>query len=172
MKKLALISVLCASGLFGATSALAAGPTSSGFTVDVNLTTKCVATTSGTPSLAFDYTGFQTGASTPTAPVSITFKCTRGIAAPTLSFDTTSGTSTSGSALGATGEGVAAGLRYTLSVGGNTSTDAGTAASNSDGGSGKLLAYSVTGTIAAGQAGEFSTVAGFNQQVRSLIVTY
>ena len=170
MKKLTLISVLCASGLFGATSTLAAGPTSSGFTVDVNLTTKCVATTSGTPSLTFDYTGFQNTASTPLAPVSITFECTRGIAAPTLSFDSGTGkTSTSGLATGATAEGVAAGLRYTLAVGANTATDAGTAATTSSGGSGKLLAYAVTGSIAAGQAGDTGVSA---QQIRSLIVTY
>ena len=168
MKKLALISVLCATGVFGATSVLAATE-SNGFTVDVTLTSKCLATTTTAPSLAFAYESFQAAAAAPAAPISLAFKCTRGIAAPTLSFDTTSGTSTSGLSTGATGEGVAGGLRYTLSVGANTSTNAGTAATNTTTGSEKVLAYVVTGSIAAGQAGETGVSA---QQIRSLIVTY
>ena len=168
MKKLTLISVLCASGLFSGTSALAANE-SNGFTVDVTLTSKCLATTTTAPSLAFAYESFQTTASSPTAPISLAFKCTRGIAAPTLSFDTTSGTSTSGLSTGATGEGVAGGLRYTLSVGANTSTNAGTAATNTTIGSEKVLTYSVTGNIQSGQSGDVTALV---QQIRSLIVTY
>ena len=169
MKKLALVSVLCASGFFGATSALAATE-SNGFTVDVTLTSKCLATTTTAPSLAFAYESFQTTAASPTAPISLTFKCTRGIAEPTLSFDTSSGTSTAGLTTGATGEGVAAGLRYTLAVGANsTAATAGTAATNTTIGSEKVLTYSVTGSIEPLQAG--STVASA-QQIRSLIVTY
>lgn len=142
---------------------------SNGFTVDVALTSKCLATTTSAPSLAFAYESFQTGDSLPTAPISLTFKCTRGIAAPTLSFDTVSGTTTAGSTSGATGEGVVGGLRYTLAVGGNTSTNQGTAASNTAIGSEKVLSYSVTGKIQLGQAGDATASA---QQIRSLIVTY
>ena len=168
MKKLTLISVLCASGLFGGTSALAATELN-GFTVDVTLTPKCLATTTSAPSLAFTYESFQVAAASPTAPISLAFKCTRGIAAPTLSFDNTSGTTTSGSSTGATGEGVAGGLRYILSVGANTSTTGGSAATNTFIGSEKVLTYSVTGSIQSGQAGDVTVSA---QQIRSLIVTY
>ena len=168
MKKLTAISILCASGLFGGTSAMAVSEPN-GFTVDVTLTSKCIATTTTAPSLAFAYESFQAAAAAPTAPISLAFKCTRGIAAPTLSFDTTSGTSTSGLSTGATGEGVAGGLRYTLSVGANTSTNAGAAATNTNTGSEKVLTYSVTGSIQSGQAGDVTASA---QQIRSLIVTY
>ena len=147
----------------------AAGTESNGFTVDVALTSKCLATTTTAPSLAFAYESFQTDDSTPTAPISLTFKCTRGIAAPTLSFDTVSGTTTAGATTGATGEGVVGGLRYTLLVGADTSTTQGVAATNTTIGSEKVLSYSVTGKIQLGQAGDSTALV---RQVRSLIVTY
>ena len=138
----------------------AAATESNGFSVDVTLVSKCLATPATLrPSLAFNYESFQTSASTAPA-ISLSFKCTRGIAAPSLAFDTASGL--------ATGEGVAGGLRYTLAIGADTGV-AGTAASNADGGSEKTLVYSITGSIAAGQAGD---AAALPQQVRSLIVTY
>ena len=168
MKKLTVISILCASSLLAGTSVMAASELN-GFTVDVTLVSKCLATTTTAPSLAFAYESFQNTNSSPVAPVSLAFKCTRGIAAPTLSFDTTSGSSTSGLSTGATGEGVAGGLRYTLSVGANTSTNGGTAATNTTIGSEKVLTYSVTGSIQSGQAGDVTASA---QQIRSLIVTY
>ncbi len=169
MKKITLITALCASGLLGGTSALAANE-SNGFSVDVTLTSKCLATTTTAPSLAFAYESFQTTAASPTAPISLTFKCTRGIAEPTLSFDTVSGTSTSGSASAATGEGVVGGLRYTLSVGANsTSATTGSAATNTTIGSEKVLTYSVTGSIQPLQAGD---AVAATSDLRSLIVTY
>lgn len=165
-----LVSAATAATLLSATVPVVhAAAESNGFTVDVALTSKCLATTTSAPSLAFAYESFQTGDSSPTAPISLTFKCTRGISAPTLSFDTVSGTTTSGSTLGATGEGVVGGLRYTLAVGGNTSTTQGTAASNTSIGSEKVLSYTVTGKIQLGQAGDALASA---QQIRSLIVTY
>ena len=162
MKKLTLVSVLCASGFFGATSALAATQ-SNGFTVDVTLASKCLATPSTvTPKLAFAYESFQIGASTPAAPISLTFKCTRGIPEPTLSFDTANGT--------AIGEGVVGGLRYTLTVGANsTSATTGSAATPTSLGTDKILTYSVTGSIQPLQAGDALAA---TSEIRSLIVTY
>ena len=161
MKKLTLISVLCASSLFGGTSALAATELN-GFTVDVTLTSKCLATTTTAPSLAFAYESFQIGASTPAQPISLTFKCTRGIAEPTLSFDTVNGT--------AIGEGVVGGLRYTLSVGANsTSATGGSGATPTSLGTDKILTYSVTGSIQPLQAGDALAA---RSNIRSLIITY
>ena len=171
MKKLTVISVLCASGLFGGTSALSATE-NGGFTVDVSLTSKCLVTSS-TPSLSFTYEAF--GAAVSATAIPITFKCTRGIPAPTVAFDVDTSTDKISSATGltATGGGVISGLKYTLAVAANSSTDSGTPASSSNTGTAKLLSYSVSGIMEAGQAGTCATSGTCTAtQARSLIVTY
>jgi hypothetical protein len=168
MKKIALIAAL---GVMGATSAMAQTATGN-FDVNVTLTSACRMTTT-TPALNFGtYVAFRNTDLTAT-PVAIAFECTRGLAVspPNVQFDTTNGTTT-GPAATATGEGVLAGLRYTMSVS-NTASTAGAApvvANLGDIGTAATYTYTVTGSMPANQAG--TAAAGVQTHVRQLIVSF
>jgi hypothetical protein len=168
MKKIALIAAL---GVMGATSAMA--QTASGnFDVNVTLTSACRMTTT-TPALNFGtYVAFRNTALTAT-PVAIAFECTRGFgAAPQVQFDAPTYGTTSAVGATATGEGVLAGLRYTMGVS-NTATTPGTApvvATLGDIGTPTSYTYTVTGSMPANQAG--TAAAGVQTHVRQLIVSF
>lgn len=169
MKKF-LTSVVAAATLLAAVVPVAhAAAVNSTFAVSVSLSAICTASNSAATTLAFGtYTAFQVAPNT--GSVALTFNCTRGLAAPTFSFDSASGS--------VTGGGVLAGLNYSL-VATNAATTAGTAATAAAGGTGTadVRTVTVTGTMAGGQAGDCATstatactaVASHN---RTLTVTY
>jgi uncharacterized protein YaiE (UPF0345 family) len=147
-----------------ATVAQAASTVNNNFTVSVNLSSRCIATNSGTQTLDFGtYTAFQGSAQTPAAPVSLTFDCTRGLAPVSVAFDTVNGT--------AAGVGVLVGLQYALSTSAAT-TVAGTAASTATIGTADAVSYSVNGSMPANQAGTCGLATCAGSHTRTLIVTY
>lgn len=169
MKTSFRVLLLCATGLLGQ-QALAA-TNSANFNASVTLTSVCrVKTGSDNQTLSFGtYTAFQSGAQNATG-INIDFECTRGFAAaPTVAFDTGTDMTSSAAAATATGEGVVAGLNYTLAVAAGVNT-AGTAATTSSIGTADTYRYAVSGSMPAGQAGTNST--GVQTQARQLIITY
>lgn len=170
MKKFLISTVTAAALLASVTPVALASTVASDFTVSVQLAAQCQALNTGTQTVDFGtYTAF--GAAK-TASANLTFNCTRGLAIPTFSFDATNGS--------AAGYGVLAGLNYGLSAA-DTRT-AGSAATAVAGGVGSATLHTVTisGTMAAGQAGEClvanSTAASCEStatsHVRTLTVTY
>ena len=135
------------------------------FSVTTNLTAACQLV-AGTPVLAFGiYTAFV-GAATPAPTATIGMNCTRGLAAPTFTFD------------GGTGYGVIAGLNYNVTAG-SVVTTAGTAATAALGGVGSadLRTITLTGDMPAFQAGACAGVdaaacAGLQTATRTLTITY
>lgn len=165
MNKLLMSAAMAA--MFGAMiPAAQAATVNSGFAVRVNLTAVCTATTVGTPAVDFGvYTAF-TGPATAAPTAAVTFNCTRGLATPTVAFDT------------GTGYGVIAGLNYNLTASAPVIA-AGSAATAVLGGTGTAdgYTYTITGSMAAGQAGACvgttaTACAGVQSQARTLIVTY
>ena len=157
-------------GLLAAALALAsaipatAGTVNNGFTVSVNLQSKCIATNASAPTLDFGtYTAFQGSAATPATPVTLTFDCTRGLAPASVAFDTTNGT--------AAGVGVLVGLQYGLTATANVTT-AGTAASTTTIGTADGVSYSISGSMPANQAGTCGAANCAGSHTRTLIVTY
>lgn len=144
MKKLLLATLAVA-----AMSAQAAIVTST-FVVSVTLNARCTATNSGTTTLNFgtyDPLAAGAGASTPAPTVALTFDCTRGLAAPTVTFDGVTTNPTYG---------VLAGLNYSVTAAPTTGfPTAGSAATAVSGGVGTAAQYSytLTGAMAQGQAG-------------------
>lgn len=176
MKKL---SILAAAAAAAATLALAsagafAATATDSFDVSITFTGACSVKTAAA-NMAFTYTAFGAAQSDTTSTV---FECSRGLT-PTFSFNDNAGTMTSNGlvALGTalTGEGVIAGVRYTL--GGATSkTQTGTAASAGAGGVGGSdgtadeYTVAITADVAAGQAGSGAT--GSGTHVRVLTISY
>lgn len=170
MNKL-FISAVAAAALLASTAPVALAATvTSDFTVSVQLAGQCQALNTGTQTVDFGtYTAF--GAAK-TASGVLTFNCTRGLAIPTFSFDAVNGSSA--------GYGVLAGLNYGLSA--TDTRTAGSAATAVAGGVGSATLHTVTisGTMAAGQAGEClvsgSTAANCESaptsHVRTLTVSY
>lgn len=170
MKKFLISTVTAAALLASAAPAAIATTVTSDFTVSVQLAAQCQALNTGTQTVDFGtYTAFGSAKS---ASANLTFNCTRGLAVPTFSFDTINGS--------AAGYGVLAGLNYGLSA--TDTRTAGSAASAVAGGVGSATLHTVTisGTMAAGQAGEClaadSTAANCEStptsHVRTLTVTY
>ena len=173
MKKFLASAIAAVTVLAAVVPAAHAATVSSAFDVSVTLTSKCEATNVTAPTLAFTYTAFQVGPQASAADAVLTFKCTRGLPAPTVAFDTGTDKTTSATGATATGEGVVSGLRYTLAVAANSSIDAGTAATTSAIGSARILSYAVSGSMPAAQAGTCATATCSNVvQARTLIVTY
>ncbi|HEX4857653.1 MAG TPA: hypothetical protein VFV17_01465 [Usitatibacteraceae bacterium] len=171
MKKL-LLTASIAAVVAGFAAPASAATVSNNFNVQVALAAVCTANVAATPTLDFGtYTAFG-AASTPAPTTTFTYNCTRGLAAPTVAFDTVNGT--------AAGYGVLAGLNYQVTAGAPTQTAAGTAATAVAGGVGTAATWSVsvTGAMAAGQAGDCGggTAAACTpataSHVRTLIVTY
>lgn len=165
-----LISAVTAALLASVAPVALATTVTSDFTVSVQLAAQCQALNTGTQTVDFGtYTAF--GAAK-TASASLTFNCTRSLAVPTFSFDSANGSST--------GYGVLAGLNYGLAAA--DVRTAGSAATAVSGGVGSATLHTVTisGTMAAGQAGECvtsgSTAANCEStpasHVRTLTVTY
>lgn len=145
MKKLLLTSLAAAALSLVSLSASAAIATGN-FTVSVQLAAKCEVTVDN-PTVDFGtYTSFQTGAATGTATGPITLRCTRGLAAPALTFD----------APGAS-VGLIAGLNYTLSSGGAVSVNGAAATGTAGSGSATTHSYTLSGNMPAGQAGQCAT---------------
>lgn len=156
MKKIAVVVAAILSTV--GSSAIAADVTRN-VNVTVSLTSVCRVTTAGLANtLDFGtYTAFG-AASTPTPSTVIALECTRGLSAPTTSFD------------GANNFGTAAGLNYELSTAVGAVT-AGTAATAVSGGVGSADTRNITvsGTMASGQAG---TNGASGTSARVLTITY
>jgi hypothetical protein len=167
MKKIALIAAL---GLMGATSAMAQTVTGT-FNVNVNLTSACRVSTGGTPSLDFGaYTAFQASPNMPT--VGMSFECTRNLGAPNIQFDAPAWGTAALAGTTTSGEGVLAGLRYTMTVAAPT-VNAGTAPNlltPGNIGTPASYTYTISGNMAAGQAG--STPTGPQSHQRTLTISF
>lgn len=168
MKKFFISALAAVALLVNVLPGARAATVNSNFDVSVSLVAICTATNSGATTLGFgSYTAFQ--GSDATGSVSLTFSCTRGLTAPTFSFDTTNGS--------ADGYGVLAGLNYSLSAT-NGATTAGAAATAVSGGLGSADARTVTvnGTMVSGQAGTCANTASgcsaATSHTRTLTVTY
>jgi hypothetical protein len=163
MKKLSLIAatvLLASSGAFAQTAV-------DTFNVNVNFTSSCSVKTAAA-NLDFTYVAFQPGPATAT-PTSTVFQCTRGLGA-TFAFDNPGGDATGSAANAAsiTGAGVIAGLRYTM-AGTASKTTTGTVATAAAAGTADEYTVAITGSMAAGQAGDDSLAA---TQVRTLTISY
>ena len=138
-------------------SAFAQSTVGQAFNVTASLSSRCVSNNATPSAVDFGaYTAF--GAATNTAPTTtISFRCTKNFAAsPTASLGT-GGTS-----------GSIAGLAYTLAIGSAVKTS-GTGATGTSG-TYDVYSYTITGTMAAGQAGDASIAAA--AQVHTLTITY
>lgn len=142
MKK--LMTILAASVATIGLNAEAAGTASQAFNVTVNLTSAC-SITAGPTDVAFSYTSFQPGPAT-AAGGAFSVKCTNNLPY-TMALDSTTGT--------------VIGLNYSLSL----SAAGGT-------GNGAAQAYSVGGTMAAGQSGDCAAATCSGSQGRTLTITY
>ena len=169
MKKLLLTSLAAAALSLSAQAAVGATVDST-FTVSVTLAARCVATNSATQTLNFGtYTAISGGAATPAPTATLTFNCTRGMTAPVVSFDGVTTNPTYG---------VLAGLNYSVTAGAAVIV-AGTGATAVSGGVGSADAYSytLTGAMAANQAGtcvgtSTSCAAAPTTATRTLTLTY
>lgn len=170
MKKLALVAALALASL---STPLFAQTVSGNFNVNVNLTAKCDLQTVGTPVLDFgSYTSLTTTTVTPTN-IGLAFRCTRGFAAaPTVAFDTGTDKTSTASGATATGEGVVAGLRYTLAVSAGALVAGATATAGAPGSNGTadVYTYTISGSMPGLQAGQ--TPVGAQSQARVLTITY
>ena len=144
MKKLLLASLAVAA--MAVSGVAAAAQVTSTFTVSVTLAATCVANNSGSVTLNFGtYTAITGGAATTAPTGNLTFNCTRGLAAPVVSFDGVTTNPTYG---------VLAGLNYSVTAAAPTFV-AGAAATATLAGTGGPDVYTValTGAMPAGQAG-------------------
>lgn len=121
-----------------------AATTSGGFNVTVNLTSAC-SITAGPTDVAFTYTSFQGAAATATGGA-FSVKCTNTLPY-TMALDATSGT--------------VIGLNYTLALSAASGT-----------GNGNAQAYSISGSMVAGQSGTCAAATCSGSQARTLTITY
>ena len=147
MKKL-LISAAVAASLSGVAGSAQAATVGQSFLAKVVLTAQC-ATNNATPAdLDFGtYTAFGT-ATIPAPTTTISFKCTRGVAITGVALDGAVPT--------------IAGLTYGAAIGADSPTPQAAPLPN-------LHSYIITGSIAAGQAGDTAAAA---TQTRTLTITY
>jgi hypothetical protein len=138
----------------------------SNVTVSVNLTSKCRWQGGTDPTVAINfgtYTAF--GAASTPAPESgdLVIECTRGFgAAPTFSWD-------AGAGKAANGDGVVAGLTYSLSLTA-PATLPGSPAAPGTAAVAKTVTFKVQGTMPAGQPGDVGDTS--TSQGRTLTVTF
>ena len=148
MKKLLALLALALAGVATLPVQAATGQ----FDVSISLAGTCKYVK--TSDVAFTYTSLQTGAQSETTAGGFTVQCTKNLVY-TLALDSTSVTD------------AAVDLAYTLAL----SSGGGT-------GDGSAQAYSVTGSIAAGQAGKCATAGGActnsasANKTRTLTITY
>lgn len=153
----------------------------SSFTVSVLLQSRCVAINSGTTTLNFGTYDAINNAIKSTS-VQLDFNCTRGLAAPTFTFDAINGTATGAASTSATGDGVLAGLNYHLVADNSVATSAGASATSAAGVTGgpDVKHVKITGTMAAYQAGHCTVTdsasascdASAQTHTRTLTITY
>lgn len=150
MKKLILVIAL---GLAAIATMPAQAATATGqFDVTINLTSACKYTK--TSDVVFNYTSFQAGAQAHTTAGAFTIQCTKTLAYA-MALDSTAVTDN------------AVDLDYTLALSAASGT-----------GNGATQAYTVTGSMAANQAGKCSTVGGActngasTNKTRTLTITY
>lgn len=151
MKKLALVTALALTAML--TAPAQAATTTGNFDVTIALTSACIY--AKTSDVAFTYTSFQTTAQAQTTSGGFTVRCTNTLPY-TMALD---------AAGSYTDE--ATNLAYTLALSAASAT-----------GNGLAQTYSVTGSIAANQAGNCATLGGActnasstNKQ-RTLTITY
>ena len=156
-------ALIVATSLLVTVPVVNAATVSSGFNATVTLSAQCLATTVGTPVVAFGtYIAFGAAIGPISLSAPLTFKCTNGLPAPAVAFDN-----------GVAG-GVIAGLVYTLTAPTLTRTN-GAAATATVGAGQDTYAYTFTGSIAAGQPGECITAAATScapTVPRTIVVTY
>jgi hypothetical protein len=172
MKKLSLIAaavVLASSGAF-------AGTATDQFDVSIDFTGGCSVQTA-VADFTFTYVAFGAAQSTTQSTV---FKCSRGLT-PTFSFDNPGAAQTGATnvalATAVTGEGVIAGVRYTLSGATSRSTTGTAAAAGANGtagtnGSADEYTVAITAAIPGNQAGTGAGGAGALTQTRTLTISY
>lgn len=133
-------------------------------TVSVTLSSKCRFETSAPASLAVDFGTYVAfvGPASPATPQQFNLECTRNFGtAPTVTWDDTADGD-------ADGKGVIAGLQYTLSLTG-AQTSAGTSATPTVAGTPRVVQYTLSGNMAAGQAGDASAGAS---HVRTVTMSF
>jgi spore coat protein U-like protein len=152
MKKFLSLSAFALLALSSLVATQSQAATATGtFLVGINLTSACVY--AKTADVAFSYTSFQVGAATATAG-GFTLQCTNSLPY-TLALDATSVTD------------LATNLAYTVALSAVSGT-----------GSGVAQSYSVTGSMAAAQAGTCATAGGActnsasTNKTRTLTITY
>jgi hypothetical protein len=170
MKKTILVLAGVASILAVVPAAQAAALVAGNFNVSVTLISQCTIA-SAIGNLSFGtYTAFQ-GGDQPATPVTTTLSCTRGLldAGVKAAFDTVDGDSTAAAAATtAEGAGVLAGLQYGITATPGTITT-GTAATASTIGVPASRAFTISGTMPAGQAGDFTAL---SSRQRTLTISY
>lgn len=133
--------------------AQAAGTVGSPFNVTVNLDAKCILNGAAADLDFGTYTAF--GSASVAAPTTtVSFQCTNGLTPSTVTLDAINT--------------VVRGLAYTLAVTGGTPTG-GSAGTTTTAAVADTRTYTVTGTMASGQAG---TGSGAGSVVRTLTVAY
>ena len=153
MKKLALVTALALTALAIAPAKAQAATATGNFDVTIALTSACIY--AKTSDVAFSYTSFQSTAQAQTTSGGFTVKCTNNLPY-TMALDA-AGSYTD----------QATNLAYTLALSAAGAT-----------GSGLAQPYSVTGTIAASQAGNCATTGGActnalsTNKTRTLTITY
>jgi hypothetical protein len=168
MRKLTLIAATAAAFLSAPAFAATA---QDDFDVQLNLTAACTVKTAALD-ISVAYTAFQLLDAT--ANRTTVFQCTRGLAAPTIAFDATNGT-TSATGATATAQGVLKGLRYELAAAAAVVTNGDPAAAGAggvggDNGTADEFSFALTLTVPSGQAG--AGASGAANHTRSLIITY
>lgn len=149
MKQAAILASLALSGLLMSATAQAA-TVGQAFNVTATLTTACASNNTTPTDVNFGaYTSFG-AAATPAPTTTISFKCTRNSVGPTaVALNSTTG--------------AIKGVNYSLAIGG-------VVAAPGAAGSPDIYSYTITGTMAAGQAGDATAAAG--PVVHTLTITY
>ncbi len=180
MKFRIVTALVIAAGLASAINAQAVTLAPS-FSVSANFTPACIIKTGsgsqGNNVIDFGaYTAFGSAA-TPSPSTTIIFQCSRAQGMGSVSFDTT-GTVASGGTAGTTttGGGVVAGLQYTLNTTAASKSITGQVANAGAVGTADEFSYTITGAMAANQAGCTSTSTGAENctgtQTRTFTVAY
>lgn len=172
MKTFRILIATAIAATFGQ-AAFAAGQASTQFNVGVNLTTACTVITGDEgAAVSINYNAFQTSDGTGSSSPKVS--CTRGLAPTSIQFDGTNGTTSAASGTSITGEGVLAGLRYTLAasmptVAGGSAATAGAGGTGGSNGSADTYTFTVNVTVPQGQAGATS---GSSSHNRTLLINY
>lgn len=166
------IQLIAKAGFAAAVLALAGAASaqvtaSKAITVSATLTSQCRVASSSSGAITLPFGTYVAFSASPVAATqqTVNFECTRGLTGtPSFAWDTTNGA--------ANGDGVIAGLRYSLTAATGTAT-AGTApalATAGDIGTPSSRPVTIDGSMPAGQAGTDST--GAQTVSRTLTVTF